>query len=52
MSDPLNLAVDPSGNVWVANYTGSRIVEMVGLGAPTYTPLSSASYVNKLGSRP
>jgi len=52
MSDPLNLAVDPSGNVWVVNYTGNLIVEMVGLGAPTWTPLSDASYHNKLGSRP
>jgi len=52
MNDPLNLAIDPSGNVWVANYSGNLIVEMVGLAAPTYTPLSSASYVNKLGSRP
>jgi streptogramin lyase len=52
LSDPLNIAIDPSGNVWTTNYSGSKIVEMVGLAAPTYTPLSSASYVNKLGSRP
>ncbi len=52
MSDPLNIAIDPSGNVWTANYNGSKIVEMVGLAAPTWTPLSDASYHNKLGSMP
>jgi streptogramin lyase len=45
MSDPLNIAIDPSGNV-------CKIVEMVGLAAPTWTPLSDASYHNKLGSMP
>ncbi len=52
MSDPLNEAVDPSGNPWIANYGGNRIVELVGIGAPTYTPLSVAAGLNKLGSKP
>jgi hypothetical protein len=52
MSDPLNVSMDPSGNLWVANYTGSRIVELVGIGAPTYMPLSVAASVDKLGSKP
>jgi hypothetical protein len=52
MSDPLNDAVDPSGNLWITNYTSGHIVEMVGLAAPTYTPLSLAASVNKLGSKP
>jgi streptogramin lyase len=52
MSDPFSDAFDPSGNLWITNYYGNRIVEMVGIGFPTYTPLSSAAYVNKLGTRP
>jgi streptogramin lyase len=52
MSDPLSDAFDPSGNLWIANYNGSIIVELVGIGYPTTTPLSSAAYVNKLGTRP
>jgi streptogramin lyase len=51
-SDPLNLAVDPSGFIWTTNYTGNKIVQILGVGAPTYTPLSVASYYNKLGSKP
>ncbi len=52
MTDPLNLATDPSGNLWVADYNGNMIEEMVGLAAPTYTPLSIAASVNMLGSKP
>jgi hypothetical protein len=52
MNDALNLAIDPSGYIWVANYGGSRITELIGVAAPTYTPLSSASYYNLLGGRP
>jgi streptogramin lyase len=52
MNDPLNVAIDPSGNLWIANYAGSRIVELVGIAAPTYTPLSAAAGLNKLGSKP
>ena len=52
MTDPLNLAIDPSGNLWVADYLGSKIEEMVGIAAPTYTPLSAASSVNRLGGKP
>ena len=52
MTDPLNLATDPSGNLWVADFTGSKIEEFVGIAAPTYTPLSTAASVGKLGSKP
>ena len=52
MNDPLNLQIDLSGNAWITNYTGSRIVELVGVGAPTWQPLADAGYHNKLGSRP
>jgi len=52
MTDPLNVAIDPSGNLWVADYTGSKIEELVGIAAPTYTPLASAAAASKLGSKP
>ena len=52
MTDPLNLATDPSGNLWIADYTGSKIEEFVGIAAPTYTPLSTAASVGKLGAKP
>jgi len=50
--DPLNIHPDLSGNLWVANYQGSRIVELLGVAAPTWEPLSDAANHNKLGSKP
>jgi DNA-binding beta-propeller fold protein YncE len=52
LNDPLNIAVDLSGNLWITNYGGDQIVEMVGGGAPVVTPLSVASTSGKLGSKP
>lgn len=51
LSGPLNIAADPSGNVWVTDYGNSSIVEIVGLAAPTTTPLSVASN-GKIGTKP
>jgi hypothetical protein len=48
----LNLAIDPSGNLWITNYTGSGIVEIVGAAAPVVTPLSVAAGNNQLGQKP
>ena len=48
----LNLAIDPSGNVWVTNYTGNSVAEIVGAAAPVVTPLSVAAGSNKLGVKP
>ncbi len=39
-----NIAVDPSGNIWVANYSGSTVLEIIGVGTPVVTPLSSMQY--------
>ena len=47
MDDPWSLAVDGSGNVWVANLSSvcnsafcpGSVTEFVGIGAPTVTPL-------------
>jgi hypothetical protein len=58
MPDPLNVAIDPSGNVWITNYTGNAatgsVVEIVGAAAPVVTPLSAAAGAapNKLGAKP
>jgi hypothetical protein len=56
MLDPLNVAIDPSGNVWITNYTGvsanGSVTEIVGAAAPVVTPLSAAAGNNLLGQKP
>jgi hypothetical protein len=52
MSKPTQLAIDPSGDVWVVNTGNQTLTEMIGIAAPTYTPLSTASGANALGGRP
>jgi hypothetical protein len=52
LNDSLNLAVDPSGNVWCTNYLGNAVVELVGAGSPTVTPLSVAAATGKIGQKP
>ncbi len=47
LATPFGIAVDPSGNVWVANDvasagTGAGLFEIVGAAAPTVTPIASA----------
>jgi hypothetical protein len=58
MPDPLNVAIDPSGNIWITNYNNggiSSVTEIVGTAAPVTTPLSAAAGAlptNKLGAKP
>ncbi len=52
LNDSLNVAIDPSGNVWVTNYIGNSVAEMVGAAAPVVTPLSLAAGNNALGVAP
>jgi hypothetical protein len=64
LTDPLNLAIDPSGNIWITNYAGdlgtpngndSSVTEIVGAAAPVVTPLSAAAGAlptQKLGQKP
>jgi hypothetical protein len=46
-SDCLAVSTDPSGNVWTANSDGT-VTQLLGLAAPTATPISSAN----LGTKP
>ncbi len=45
VNDPAGMAVDPSGNLWIANFgsgfSGS-VTELVGIATPTKAPLSAA----------
>jgi len=52
LDDSLNLAIDPSGNVWITNYIGNAVVELVGAAAPVETPLAVAAADKKLGQKP
>ena len=56
MLDPLNIAIDPSGNIWITNYTGvaanSSLTEIIGAAAPVVTPLSVAAGTSTLGTKP
>lgn len=52
LDDSLNLAIDPSGNLWVTNYIGNSVVEIIGSAAPVVTPLSVAAGNNQLGQKP
>jgi hypothetical protein len=52
LNDPLNLAIDPSGDIWVTNFGGSELVEVIGAAAPVVTPLSAAATAGTLGKLP
>ena len=55
--NPFRVALDRSGNVWVANQgtsvVGSGVItQIVGVAAPVVTPLSVAIQSNALNQRP
>jgi hypothetical protein len=52
LTGPLNIAIDQSGNLWIAAIAGNSIVEWIGAGAPVYNPLSNASKHNGISTRP
>jgi hypothetical protein len=52
LNDPMNLAVDISGDVFITNFNGNSIVEMIGLTTPVYGPLGVAAGAGKIGATP
>jgi streptogramin lyase len=48
------ITLDPSGNVWVANYTLTTggVFEIVGAAAPTDTPIAKSLADGKVGVKP
>jgi hypothetical protein len=52
LNGSLNLAIDPSGNVWITNYSGGGVTEIIGAAAPVVTPLSVAAGNGQLGQKP
>jgi hypothetical protein len=52
LKGPLNIAMDQSGNAWIAAYEGNMIVEWIGAGLPVYNPLSLASQKNAVAKEP
>ncbi|MBS1822534.1 MAG: hypothetical protein JST61_11270 [Acidobacteria bacterium] len=44
LSGPRGIAIDPSGNLWVANFTYNSVTEFVGVATPVATPLSAANH--------
>ena len=52
MNGPFGLTIDGSGNVWVTNYFDVFVTEVVGIAAPTVTPLATAAANNSFGTLP
>ena len=51
--EPYGIAVDGSGNVWVASdNTGGPLTEFVGVAAPVVTPIAAGAEFKELGTRP
>jgi DNA-binding beta-propeller fold protein YncE len=52
LSTPSALAVDTSGNLWVANSGNSTVTVFVGAADPVVTPLSVAAENQTQGVKP
>jgi hypothetical protein len=52
-AEPTGIAVDPSGNVWVSISGGNYpVVEFIGIGSPTITPLADGVGADKIATLP
>lgn len=49
---PRGIAIDGSGNCWIAGKSPNGLFELVGIAAPVVTPISVANSPNRLGVRP
>ena len=52
LSNPIAVAVDGSGNAWVANANNGAVTVFVGIANPVLTPLSIAAQNSKIGAKP
>lgn len=52
ISGPTAIAVDISGDVWIANTTGNSVTEIIGSATPVVAPISLGALDNKLASKP
>ena len=50
--NPLNIAIDQSGVMWVTSVTGNIVGEVFGMAAPSSNPLSVAAANGGWGARP
>jgi hypothetical protein len=46
------VAIDGSGNEWIANTTADSVTELIGVAVPVVTPLAAAVAANTLATRP
>jgi hypothetical protein len=52
ISGPTAIAVDISGDVWVANTSNNTVSEIIGSATPVVAPISLGALDNKLASKP
>jgi secreted PhoX family phosphatase len=52
LNGPNAIAVDPSGNVWIANNSNNTMTELIGAATPVVTPLAVGVKNNTLGTKP
>ena len=52
LTGPQGIAVDPSGNVWIANNGANTVTELVGAATPVITPIAAAVQAYALGTQP
>jgi streptogramin lyase len=52
ISSPQGIAIDASGDVWIANTGSASVTEFIGVGAPIVTPIAQALTEGKLAQRP
>ncbi len=44
LSGPRGIAIDPSGNIWVTNFTYNSVTEFVGAATPAATPIAQTTH--------
>jgi streptogramin lyase len=52
LNGPTGITIDFAGSVWISNATNNSVTQLIGLAAPTVTPLSLAVKNFSVGTRP